>query len=127
MAQNWTKADLGPVGSVPRTELKEKLNLSGCEVSVNRLEPGQALPFVHKHRLNEELYLVLAGQGEFWLDGEVVPLGEGDAVKVLPETGRCLRAGAEAALTYLCIQAAAGSLGPYTRTDGVIVDQRTGW
>ena len=58
-----------------RTELHDELGLTGCEVSVNDLPAGAAVPFVHAHRQNEELYGILSGAGEIWLDGEVPATG----------------------------------------------------
>ncbi len=127
MDKAWTKTEIGPLAQVTRAELKEPLALSGCEISLNRLESGQAIPFVHKHRENEEAYVILSGKGEFWLDGEIVPVVEGSCVRVLPSAGRAIRAAKDAALTYACIQAASGSLKGYTRTDGVILEEKTGW
>ncbi len=127
MEKAWTKTEIGSFAAVKRAELKEALGLSGCEISLNRLEAGQAIPFVHKHRENEEAYVILAGKGEFWLDGEIVPVAEGSCVKVRPSAGRAIRASADAALTYACVQAASGSLKGYTNTDGVILEEKTGW
>lgn len=127
MDKEWIKTEIGPLAQVTRAELKETLGLSGCEISLNRLESGQAIPFVHKHRENEEAYVILSGKGEFWLDGEIVPVVEGSCVRVLPSAGRAIRAAKDAALTYACIQAASGSLKGYTRTDGVILEEKTGW
>ena len=39
--------ELVSVGEEPRTELHDRLGLTGCEVSVNRLPAGAAVPFVH--------------------------------------------------------------------------------
>ena len=66
-----------------RTELHDELGLTGCEVSVNDLPAGAAVPFVHAHRQNEELYGILSGAGEIWLDGEVIALRAGDWLRVL--------------------------------------------
>jgi len=53
----------------PRVELKEVLNLSGCELSINELPANVSVPFVHSHKQNEELYLVLKGGGTLFIDG----------------------------------------------------------
>ena len=42
----------------PRTELHDALGLTGCEASYNVLPAGAAVPFVHAHKHNEELYVV---------------------------------------------------------------------
>lgn len=49
-----------------RTELHNLLGLTGCEISVNTLPEGAAVPFVHAHIENEEIYIILEGQGEFF-------------------------------------------------------------
>ncbi|MCG3196880.1 MAG: cupin domain-containing protein [Candidatus Omnitrophica bacterium] len=38
----------------------------------------------HYHKVLEEVYFVLKGEGAIWLDGERLPLSEGDAVVVRP-------------------------------------------
>ena len=61
----------------PRTELHDALGLTGCEASYNVLPGGAAVPCVHAHQHNEELYLVLKGSGELYLNGEITPLTAG--------------------------------------------------
>lgn len=102
-----------------RTELHDSLKLTGCEVSFNQLPAGAAIPFVHKHKENEELYLVVKGSGEFFVDGEITPVKAGDCVRIDPEGERCIKAGSEG-LSYYCIQAKAGSLHQFTMSDGVM-------
>lgn len=127
MEKAWAKMDAGPLAALKRTELKETLGMTGTEISLNRLGAGQAIPFIHKHRENEEVYLVLSGTGEFWLDGEIIPVSEGSCLRVSPSVGRSMRASADSALVYACVQAAANSLKGYTRTDGVLLEEKTGW
>ena len=66
---------------VPTTQgkcfLKETMNLTGMEVSLNVLAPGEGIPFYHKHRENEELYIFIKGKGQFQVDGEVFDVVEG--------------------------------------------------
>ena len=47
--------------NAPRVELKEALNLTGCEVSINELAANVSVPFVHAHKQNEELYIITDG------------------------------------------------------------------
>ena len=105
----------------PRTELHETLGLTGCEASYNVLPAGAAVPFVHAHKHNEELYIVTAGAGELYVDGEVSAIKAGDAFAIAPEGHRCLKAGAEG-LTYICVQAKQGSLEGFTMTDGIMCE-----
>jgi mannose-6-phosphate isomerase-like protein (cupin superfamily) len=127
MEKAWAKMEAGPLAGLKRTELKETLGMTGAEISLNRLGAGQASPFIHKHRENEEVYLVLSGRGEFWLDGEIIPVSEGSCLRVSPSVGRSMRASADSALVYACVQAAENSLKGYTKTDGVLLEEKTGW
>ena len=82
------------VANEPRVELKEALNLTGCEVSINELPANTSVPFVHAHKQNEELYIITDGDGELFIDGEVIKVGKGDAVRIDPEGKRCWVRGA---------------------------------
>ena len=53
-----------------RTELHDKLGLTGAEISVNTLAAGSSVPFVHAHKANEEIYFILSGKGKAVVDGE---------------------------------------------------------
>ena len=44
------------VKDAPRVELHNQLGLTGCEISINELPPKAAVPFVHAHKQNEEVY-----------------------------------------------------------------------
>ena len=110
-------AKLSLAADAPRAELHDALKLTGCEVSFNNLPAGAAVPFVHKHKENEELYLIVKGSDEFFLDGESITLAAGDCVRVDPSCARCLRAGPDG-ITYFCIQTKAGSLEHFTSSDG---------
>lgn len=109
--------------SASRTELHETLKLTGAEISYNALPAGVAIPFVHKHKDNEEIYLFVNGEGEFYADGEIVAVKAGDALRVDPACERCIKAGAEG-LAYYCVQVKAHSLGGFTMTDGVMCESK---
>lgn len=115
------------VGEAPRTELHDQLGLTGCEVSINTLPAGAAVPFVHMHKQNEELYGVLAGRGEIWIDGEVHEIKAGDWFRVSPAGKRAIRASQSEAVTFICVQTKAGSLEGYTMTDGVPCEEKAPW
>jgi quercetin dioxygenase-like cupin family protein len=50
-------------------------------------------PMGHKHREQEEAYLVISGSGQILLDGEVSDLRQWDLVRVAPEVVRAFAAG----------------------------------
>jgi mannose-6-phosphate isomerase-like protein (cupin superfamily) len=60
-----------------------------------KLNPGQRMPFGHKHDQAEEVYVVIAGAGRIKMDDEIVDIVELDAVRVSPAVGRCFEAGPE--------------------------------
>jgi uncharacterized cupin superfamily protein len=104
----------------------KELGLTGCEVSLNRLPAGKGMPFVHFHRKNEELYIVLRGSGTFYMDGEEFPIQEGSLIRVAPAGERAWKAGDED-LYFICIQAEAGSLSQATLEDGVRTATKASW
>ena len=114
---NFTKVS---VADDARTELHDKLVLTGAEVSINKLLAGTSVPFVHSHRLNEEIYAVLDGTGNAVIDGENVGLKAGDWLRISPEAKRRFFASNDTALKYVCIQVKAGSLEGYTMTDAIV-------
>ena len=61
MSENFKKVTLVEAA---RQELHDVLGLTGAEVSVDVLPAGGAVPFVHAHKANEEIYGVLQGRGE---------------------------------------------------------------
>ena len=109
----------------PRVELHEALGLT--EVSINTVPPNGGVPFVHVHTNNEELYIVLEGKGELWIDGETLPIQAGDSFRIDPAGKRAIRAAADSSLKYICIQTKAHSLGGFTMTDAKLVDDKAPW
>jgi mannose-6-phosphate isomerase-like protein (cupin superfamily) len=108
--------------------LKQLLDLTSAEISVNMLLPGQSIPFYHKHRLNEEIYIFIRGQGEFQVDKHVFPVSEGTVVRVDPQGERCIRSTSDVEeLCWVVIQSRAGSYPDQTIQDGYAVQKRVSW
>ena len=103
-----------------RTELHDKLGLTGAEISVNTLNAGASVPFVHAHKENEEIYFILSGRGKAVIDGEEVALKEGDWIRIAPAGKRQFFAAADSAMSYICIQVKANSLVEYTAADAIV-------
>lgn len=108
------------VGQDARTELHDKLSLTGAEVSINNLPAGAGVPFIHSHKDNEEIYVVLSGKGKAVVDGEDISLTEGDWIRISPAAKRQFFAAADQAISFACIQVKENSLEGYTRDDAVI-------
>ncbi|TBL80973.1 cupin domain-containing protein [Paenibacillus thalictri] len=107
--------------------LKDRLELTGMEVSLNQLPEGGSIPFYHTHRENEELYLFTGGRGQFQVDGQIFDVKEGTAIRVSPEGERTLRNNGTGDLFFIVIQVQAGSLKQWVMTDGVILDKPVTW
>ncbi len=103
-----------------RTELHDLLDLTGAEISINTLPAGANVPFVHSHKLNEEIYAVLQGEGKVVIDGKDINIQSGDWLRISPSAKRQFFASEDKALKYICIQVKAGSLEGYTMTDAIV-------
>lgn len=114
---NYTKTT---VDKESRTELHEKLSLTGAEISLNELPAGASVPFVHAHKENEEIYGILAGNGKVVIDGEEISLTAGDWLKIAPAAKRQFFAANDSGITYICIQVKENSLEHFTAEDAVI-------
>lgn len=107
--------------------LKNSLGLTGMEVSLNKIGPGQSAPFAHQHKNNEELYICIKGSGQFQVDGDVIDLREGTVVRVAPGGTRAWRNNSEEDLYMIVIQAPQGSLQTWSGSDGIIVEGGVSW
>ena len=108
------------VGDDARTELHDVIGLTGAEVSINNLPAGAGVPFVHSHKNNEEIYVILDGAGSATLDGEKIELKKGDWIRVSPATKRQFSAGQDTAISFACIQVKENSLQAYTADDAIM-------
>jgi mannose-6-phosphate isomerase-like protein (cupin superfamily) len=116
-----------PVPTSGKVFLQELLRLTGMEISFGLMSPGKSMPFHHRHRNNEEVYLFLRGQGQFQIDGQVQDVREGTAIRVSPDGVRSWRNNSTEDLFYVCIQARAGSIDGGTTSDGVGVPGPVQW
>ena len=91
------------------------------EFSVGSLVAGEAVPFKHKHKQNEEVYVILSGQGIFSFDGEEFPVVSWSMVRVAPSVVRTHRNTGDVPLVFLCFQAKVGSLEQATLDDGQLL------
>ena len=96
------RADLDDVGSAfdgpPGLEFRaatKALELERSALSYQLIPPGYRFPYGHTHKQQEEVYVVLRGNGRMKLDDEIVELKEWDAVRVPPGTWRGYEAGPE--------------------------------
>ncbi|MFQ4168356.1 cupin domain-containing protein [Scytonema millei] len=140
--ENFTVADIGKLSELDRFSfqvpsraievegklfINQLLNLTSCEISFNKLPAKAAIPFYHKHKQNEEIYLFIQGKGEFQIDGEIFPICEGTVVRVDPDGERTLKNISDEDLVYIVIQSRARSYEGHTILDGVAIEKKVSW
>jgi uncharacterized cupin superfamily protein len=86
------------------TDLGQQLETSGLGARLWRLEPGQASTR-HRHFTQEELYVLLEGEGRVRIGEEVLALAPLDSLLVEPDTVRQLFNDTEADQLWLIVGA----------------------
>jgi uncharacterized cupin superfamily protein len=73
---------------------KSVLEARDIGVSLQAIEPGESMPFAHKHTQQpEEIYIVVAGSGTITIDETEHPVEEWDVVHVAGHHARHFSAG----------------------------------
>jgi mannose-6-phosphate isomerase-like protein (cupin superfamily) len=72
---------------------RKHLDSRDLGVSLWRYAPGFRAESGHRHRVQEEAYVVVRGSGQLLVDGEVLELRMWDVVRVAPECTRAFAAG----------------------------------
>ncbi len=107
----------------------QSVGTTGSELSFQTLVPGQDSGFLHTHKTHEELYIILKGEGQYQVDGEIFPVSEGTIVRVSPDGKRALKNTGSENLTMLCIQYKANGFteADSPMEDGVILNDELKW
>ena len=126
--EKFTHATVGDLSAFAGKQfVKDCIGTTGCEISFGTLNPGEAVPFFHNHKENEEVYIVLRGSGDFQVDNTAFPIAEGSIMRVATHCNRSLRCTSATSMLYLCIQVKEGSLEQCTMGDAEITEQATAW
>jgi mannose-6-phosphate isomerase-like protein (cupin superfamily) len=106
---DWTKQNFDDLRDVSPKNARMQWRfareaLRSPELGVRRFtyEPGARMPWGHRHREQEEAYVVVAGSGRAKLDHDVVELAVWDVLRVAPAVIRSFEAGPEG-LDAICI------------------------
>jgi mannose-6-phosphate isomerase-like protein (cupin superfamily) len=86
-------ADRGP--DIEARFGRKHLDSQHLGVSYFRYGPGFKTAYGHRHREQEEAYVVVGGSGRMRLDDEVVELRQWDVVRVAPDVVRAFEGGPE--------------------------------
>jgi len=129
--EDWAKFRLEPP-DVPlpakgKLFLGNLLGSAGLEMSLNAVPPGKGIPFLHRHRENDEVYVVVGGRGQFLIDGECIEVAEGSVLRIAPHGVRAWRNNSDAPLYFLCLQYRADSVIQGGTLDGQRVDGKPAW
>ena len=103
------------------------LGNTGTEVSFTTTPASMGGDFLHTHKTNEEVYIVLKGEGVFQVDGELFDISEGSVIRVAPNGKRAHKNTGKEDLVMICIQTKADSLKDLGITDGVILEESVKW
>jgi uncharacterized cupin superfamily protein len=105
MAAGYSKVFL------PLSKIKEKEFLSrpmGCKAvgfSFVRYKPGEGATYVHRHRVQEEVFITLKGTGSIILDGKRIAMPEGTVLRVGPKVYRALGNDSKKDVIYMILGA----------------------
>lgn len=101
--------------------------MTGGEISFQIFEPGAGVPFLHTHKTHEELYIFVKGSGEFQVDGNIFPIGEGSVVRVAPACKRTLRNTGAEPMIMICMQYKVDSFTTDDAHDGDLLNEAITW
>jgi mannose-6-phosphate isomerase-like protein (cupin superfamily) len=105
---SWTKKNFADITDrSPAATMEWRLSrgeILARQVGVSRFTyaPGTRMPFGHRHREQEEVYVIVGGSGRMKLDDEIVDLAEWDVIRVSPAVMRAFEAGPDG-LDVLCV------------------------
>ena len=106
---DWTKRNFEDMddrspAEVPMRWLFSRGVVRSTEVGVSRFsyEPGARMPFGHRHKTQEEVYVVVAGSGRAKLEDEIVEIGLWDVIRVTPHVIRSFEAGPDG-MELICV------------------------
>ncbi len=92
---------------------RDDLGAEQTGINFLRVKPAPREAFAHRHRVAEEIYVVVSGSGRVKLDDELVELSALDVVRVSPGVARAFEAGDEGLEVLI--------FGPHVEGDGELV------
>ena len=97
---DWTRTNFDELPDVSPVHVRIQWRFAreaveSCELGVSRFtyEPGARMPWGHRHREQEEIYVVLNGSGRAKLDDDFVELRPSDVLRLAPAVIRSFEAG----------------------------------
>lgn len=121
---------LGPDKEMPgKVFIGSSISATGAEMSFQSFLPGEGSAFIHAHKTHEEMYIIMKGEGEYQVDGNIFPISEGSVVRVSPAGKRAIRNTGKDNMIMICIQYKANSFGAEDtpHNDGTIIHEELKW
>lgn len=81
---------------------RKELGFEQIGVSRFSYEPSVRFPYAHRHREQEEAYVIVAGSGRAKMGDEVVELSQWDVLRVGPSVARQFEAGPDG-MEVICV------------------------
>jgi uncharacterized cupin superfamily protein len=95
-----------PLSKVKGKEfLSRPLGCKGVGFSFVRYKPGQGATYVHRHKVQEEVFLTVQGNGTIILDGKRIAMPEGTIVRVGPTVYRAIGNDSKNDVVYMILGA----------------------
>ena len=105
MAAGYSKMFL-PLSQVEEKEfLSRRMGCKGVGFSFVRYKPGDGATYVHRHKLQEEVFITLKGTGSIILDGKRISMPEGAMIRVAPRVYRALGNDSDRDVIYMILGA----------------------
>jgi mannose-6-phosphate isomerase-like protein (cupin superfamily) len=89
--------NFGLEGKLEARMARVPLELEHSGVSYQRIAPNYRVPFAHRHKNQEEVYILLSGSLRVKLEDEILELRPFDAIRVHKDTMRGFEGGPEGA------------------------------
>jgi hypothetical protein len=80
---------------------RKQLHLEGVAIGLIGLSSEEGYTFTHMHREQEEVYIVIEGDGVIQLDKNLLEIEKGDVIRVASYVRRALKAGTDG-LKVIC-------------------------
>ena len=85
--------NFGLEGKMEARFMRVDLGCENCGVTYLRLAPGFRIPFGHRHKVQEEVYMLVSGSARIKLDDDVHDLEPWTAVRMHRDVTRSMEAG----------------------------------
>jgi uncharacterized cupin superfamily protein len=72
---------------------RRAMGLEGGGFSYQKLAPDFRSPIAHRHRTQEEVYVIVSGGGRIKIEDEIHELRQWDSIRLPPGTARAFEAG----------------------------------